>query len=116
MRVAREPLELCPSTSREATTTQIAARMQRFTIPLIFLPRINEIRAVIECVNECEAGNSPPDTGGVAAPSIKRSEATAVAQSGRSGLLKCFGMRSLGERSIPDHPVRSIKGGFATSS
>src|SRR5215475_12968194 len=45
--------------------------------------------------NECEAGNSPPDTGGVAAPSRKRCEATAAAQTGWLGLEKCFGTRSL---------------------
>src|SRR6516165_4122258 len=112
MRVARKPFELCPSRSRDATIKQVAARMQRFTIPLIFLTRINEIRAVIEGVNECEIGNSPSDTGGVAAPSIKTCEATAVARRARSaspigrsinkwlGLLKCVGMRSLGERSM----------------
>ena len=85
------------------------------------------VGAGIEGVNKCEAGNSPPDTGGVAAPSIKRCEATAAAQTrakrdpiGRSinkwlELPKCFGMHSL-EGAIPDHPVRSVKGGFATSS
>src|SRR5215471_20145312 len=41
------------------------------------------------------ARHSPPDTGGVAAPSRKRCEATAAAQTGWSGLPKCFGMRSL---------------------
>ena len=34
--------------------------------------------AVLEAVNECEAGNSPPDTGGVSAPSIKGCEATLI--------------------------------------
>jgi hypothetical protein len=33
-------------------------------------------------MNECQAGNCPPDTGGVAAPSRKRCEATAAAQTG----------------------------------
>src|SRR5262249_17736744 len=42
-----------------------------------------------------DSGNSPPDTGGVAAPSRKRCEATASAQTGWSGLPKCSGMRSL---------------------
>src|SRR5215467_6010893 len=46
-------------------------------------------------MNECEAGNSPPDTGGVAAPSRKRCEATEAAQTGWLGLPKCFGMRCL---------------------
>ena len=51
----------------------------------------NETRdAVNECqagegVNECQAGDSPPDTGGVAAPSRKRCEATAAAQTGWLG-------------------------------
>jgi cysteine desulfurase/selenocysteine lyase len=53
-----------------------------------------ERRALIEGVNECD---SPPDIGGVAAPSIKRREATAAAQTGWSGLPKFFGMRSLEE-------------------
>ena len=51
--------------------------------------------AVLEAVNECEAGNSPPDTGGVAAPSRKRCEASAAAQTGWSGLPNFFRMRSL---------------------
>src|SRR5262245_48321981 len=46
-------------------------------------------------VNECQAGDSPPDIGGVAAPSRKRCEATAAAQTGWSGLTKRFRMRSL---------------------
>jgi len=60
----------------------------------------NESRAVIDraySVNECQAGDSPPDTGGVAAPSRKRREATAAAQTGWLGLTNCFGMHSLGE-------------------
>jgi len=48
--------------------------------------------AVYEGVNECQAGNSPPDTGGVAAPSRRRCEATAAAQTGWLGLTKCFRM------------------------
>ena len=40
------------------------------------------VGAVKEAVNECEASNSPPDIGGVAAPSRKRCEATAAAQTG----------------------------------
>src|SRR5262245_53499698 len=55
------------------------------------------VGAVYEGVNECEAGNSPPDTGGVAAPSRKSREATAAAQAGWLGLAKCFGMRFLEE-------------------
>src|SRR5262249_12044540 len=42
------------------------------------------VGAVYEGVTECEAGNSPPGTGGVAAPSRKRCEATAAAQTGWS--------------------------------
>src|SRR5262249_46082092 len=44
----------------------------------------------------------------------KRCEATAAAQTGWSGLKKCFRMRSLKEAPTIDHPVRSVKGGFAT--
>src|SRR5215471_14876514 len=60
-------------------------------------------------VNECQAGNSPPDTGGVAAPSRKRREATAAAQTGWLGLTNCFGMHSLGEvpfRTTPSAPLK----------
>src|SRR5262249_13140562 len=35
MRVAREPFELCPRTSREAPITQIAARMKCFRLSLL---------------------------------------------------------------------------------
>ena len=48
-----------------------------------------------ETVNKCDVGNSPPETGGVAAPSRKRCEATAAAQTGWSGLPECFRMRFL---------------------
>jgi hypothetical protein len=58
---------------------------------------------VYEPVNECEARNSPPDTGGVAAPSRKRCEASLTAQTGWSGSTNCFRMRSLEE-------VPSLKG------
>jgi hypothetical protein len=73
------------------------------------------------------AGNSPPDTGGVAAPSIIKMRSFRSGADGVVGIRKCFRMRSLKEvpfrrlraskrlRSAPDHPVRSIKGGFATS-
>ena len=71
---------------------------------------VNECQAG-ECVNEFQGGDSPPDTGGVAAPSRKRCEATAAAQTGWSGLPKGFG-----RGTILDHPGRSVKGGFATSS
>src|SRR5215831_16791398 len=56
--------------------------------------------AVKEAVNECEASNSPPDIGGVAAPSRKRCEATAAAQTGWLGVPKCFGMPS-SEEVVP---------------
>src|SRR5262249_28594572 len=52
-----------------------------------------------EGVNECQAGDSPPDTGGVAAPSRKRCEATAAAQTGWLALMKCFKVPSL--KGIP---------------
>jgi hypothetical protein len=67
------------------------------------------LNAVWEGVNESEAGNSPPDIGGVAAPSIKRCEATAAAQTGWSGLTNCFGMRSLEVvpfRTTPSAPTK----------
>ena len=55
-----------------------------------------------------DAGNSPPDTGGVAAASIKKTaKPTLWPQTGWSGTPKRFVMR--------DHPVRSIKGGLAAS-
>src|SRR5215831_1867033 len=47
-------------------------------------------RPVYEVVNECQAGNSPPDTGGVAAPLRKRCEATAAAQTGVVGIDDVF--------------------------
>ena len=62
---------------------------------------VNECQAG-EGVNECQAGDSPPDTGGVAAPSRKRCEATAAAQTGWLGLPKCFGM-FFRRGSILDH-------------
>src|SRR5215471_6246060 len=55
-----------------------------------------------ESGNQCQASDSPPDTGGVAAPSRKRREATAAAQTGWSGLTKCFGMRSLAVSAVYD--------------
>src|SRR5262252_9780035 len=60
-------------------------------------------------MNECPAGNSPPDTGGVAAPSIKRCEATAAAQTGWSELTKCFGKRSLERVPFPTTPSAPSK-------
>src|SRR5262245_99959 len=97
MRVAREPCKLCPSTSREATITQVAARMQRFTIPL-------------HSSDLAELGrHSPPEIGGVAAPSRKKCEATATAQTGWSGLPKCFGMRFLEQVPLPTTPSAPSK-------
>src|SRR5215471_18909879 len=69
--------------------------------PLLFRGRCKTPKPIVcaltEPMNECEASDSPPDMGGVAAPSIKRCEATAAAQTGWLGLPKCFGMRSLEE-------------------
>ena len=75
--------------------------MKTGLLPGAFNEAVNESQA--EAENECPAeawneyqvGNSPPDTGGVAAPSRKRCEATAAAQTGWSGLTKCFGVRFL---------------------
>src|SRR5215467_15429234 len=63
------------------------------------------IGAVCEGVNECEAGNSPPDTGGVDATSRRSREASfngadGVVRNGTSSkqrIPKLFG--------APDHPV-----------
>src|SRR5215471_13653705 len=55
------------------------------------------------------ARHSPPDTGGVAAPSTKRCEATAAAQTGWSGLPNCFGMRSLEEVPFSTTPSAPLK-------
>src|SRR5215470_6503214 len=57
---------------------------------------------------KCQAGDSPPDTGGVAAPLRKRCEATAAAQTGWLGLLKRFGMHSLEApfRTTPSAPLK----------
>src|SRR5215831_10040620 len=62
-----------------------------------------------QTVNECNAGNSPPDTGGVAAPSIKRCEATAAAQTGWLGLPKRFGRRSLKQVPSVTTPSAPLK-------
>src|SRR5215467_13673516 len=67
------------------------------------------VGAVYEGVNECKAGDSSPDTGGVAAPSIKRCEATAAAQTGWSELTKCFGKRSLERVPFPTTPSAPSK-------
>ena len=72
----------------------------------------NETCAVIDraySVNECQAGDSPPDTGGVAAPSGKRCEATAAAQTGWSGLTKRFGMHFLKKVPFPTTPSAPSK-------
>src|SRR5215475_1633651 len=50
------------------------------------------VGAVYEGVNECQAGNSPPDTGGVAAASIKCRVASLAPQTGWLLLTKCFKM------------------------
>src|SRR5215475_14180996 len=42
--------------------------------------------AVLEAVNECEAGNSPPDTGGVDATSRRSREASFNGADGWSGM------------------------------
>src|SRR5215467_3910925 len=55
------------------------------------------------------ARHSPPDTGGVAAPSRKRCEATAAAQTGWSGLPKCFKMHSLKEVPLSTTPAAPLK-------
>jgi hypothetical protein len=60
------------------------------------------------CPTESDAGNSPPEIGGVAAALKKGGEAHLSAADGVVSKPKCFVM--------PDHPVRSVKGGFATSS
>src|SRR5215469_2173402 len=67
------------------------------------------VGAVCGAVNEPEAGNSPPDIGGEAAPLIKRCEATAAAQTGWSGLSKGFGMRSFNEVPFPTTPSAPLK-------
>src|SRR5215470_15644164 len=77
--------------------------------------KLAETRTVIDracrlrSMNECEAGNSPPDTGGVAAPSRKRREATAAAQTGWSGSTKRFRMRSLEEVPFSTTPSAPLK-------
>src|SRR5215471_1585476 len=61
----------------------------KITMPIAHnSPLVRPVGAVYEGVNECQAGNSPPDTGGVAAPSRKRCAATATAQTGWSGLTR----------------------------
>src|SRR5215467_11142839 len=67
------------------------------------------MRAVIESVNECQAGNSPPVSGGVAAPSRKRCEATAAAQTGWLGLTKCFRVHFLEKGAFSTTPSAPLK-------
>src|SRR5215475_12644592 len=55
------------------------------------------------------ARHSPPDTGGVAALSRRSREATAAAQSGWSGLPKCFRLHSLEEAPFPTTPSAPLK-------
>jgi hypothetical protein len=76
-------------------------------------------RGLSKGVNECEAGNSPPDTGGVAAPSRKRCEASLInaarycasraAQTWWLGLSKCFRMHSLEEVPFSTTPSAPLK-------
>jgi len=63
----------------------------------------------MKAVSEYQTRNSPPERGGVAAPSIKRCGATAAAQTGWSGLPDCFGMRSVERvpfRTTPSAPSK----------
>ena len=74
------------------------------------------IGAVLETVNECEAGNSPPGIGGVAALSRKRCEATASAQTGWSGLP--FRNAFLGSdpfSTTPSAPLKELRDFFLMS-
>ena len=66
-------------------------------------------------MTECEAGNSLSDTGGVAARSRKRREATRSGADGVVGIDEVFQNAFLRRGLILDHPARSFKGGFATS-
>src|SRR5262249_34772948 len=75
----------------------------------IFPSTPQPVGAVYEAANECPAGISPPDIGGVAAPSRKRCEATAAAQTGWSGMTKCFRMRSFEEVPFSTTPAAPLK-------
>jgi hypothetical protein len=67
-------------------------------------------------VDELAEGHSPPGIEGVAAPLIKRREGHVSGADGVVEIAQTFQDVLLKKGSIPDHPVRSIKGGFATSS
>src|SRR5215467_440967 len=67
----------------------------------------NLLRCVYEDVHECQAGNSPPDTGGVAAASIKCCVASLAPQTGWLVLTKCFKMHFWKRfHSGPPRPLR----------
>src|SRR5262245_11650970 len=56
-----------------------------------------------------EAGNSPPDTGGVAAPSEKDAKPPKRRRRGGRDGLECFGMRSLEEVPFSTTPSDPLK-------
>src|SRR5215467_5044717 len=56
-----------------------------------------------------EAGNSPPDTGGVAAPSEKDAKPPKRRRRGGRDGLECFGMRSLEEVPFSTTPSAPLK-------
>jgi hypothetical protein len=85
-----------------------AAKRKRALIERAYSRGSQSVGAVCEG-NECEAGNSPPDTGGVAAPSRKRCEATAAAQTGWWGLTNRFKMRSLEKVPFSTTPSAPFK-------
>ena len=57
-----------------------------------------------------------PDTGGEAAPSRIKMRSHRSGADGVVGIAEMFRNALFEKGSIPDHPVRSVKGGFATSS
>jgi hypothetical protein len=66
-------------------------------------------------VNECQAGNSPPDTGRGGCAIKKKMRSHRSGADGVVGIDEVFRNAFFKKGSIPDHPVRSVKGGFATS-
>ncbi len=60
-------------------------------------------RAADEAANECEAGNSPPDTGGEAAPSRKKMRSHRSGADGVVGIAEGFRNAFFRRGSIPDH-------------
>ena len=99
-----------PLISRKMVKNDLrSAASTRAFVDRAYRSRSGTVGALYEGLNECQAGNSPPDTGGVAAPSRKMWEATAVAQTGWLGLPKCFGMRSLKKVPFPTTPSAPIK-------